>query len=111
MILFFLIIEPYFLIRLFALFLGGISEHYHEGDVLTQNVDVPFTKNIACVTRNVNNQWVEELNPSVMPGFLGSSAEIILHQNLPFIEGDVVDLNSAYDGSEILLGHMLGGLS
>lgn len=92
------------------LFLGGISEYYYEGDVLTQNVDVPFTKNIACVTRNANNQWVEELNPSVLPAFLGSSSEIILNQNLPFIEGDIINLNSAYDGSEILLGHMLGGI-
>ncbi len=92
------------------LFLGGISEYYYEGDVLTQNVDVPFTKNIACVTRNAKNQWVEELNPAVLPAFLGSSSEIILNQNLPFIEGDIVDLNSAYDGSEILLGHMLGGI-
>ena len=92
------------------LLLGGISEYYYEGDVLTQNVDVPFTKNIACVTRNANNQWVEELNPSVLPAFLGSSSEIILNQNLPFIEGDIIDLNSAYDGSEILLGHMLGGI-
>ncbi len=92
------------------LFLGGISEYYYEGDVLTQNVDVPFTKNITCVTRNANNQWVEELNPSVLPAFLGSSSEIILNQNLPLIEGDIIDLNSAYDGSEILLGHMLGGI-
>ena len=92
------------------LFLGGISEYYYEGDVLTQNVDVPFTKNIACVTRNANNEWIEELNPSVLPALLGSSSEIILNQNLPFIEGDIIDLNSAYDGSEILLGHMLGGI-
>jgi hypothetical protein len=92
------------------LFLGGISEYYYEGDVLTQNVDVPFTKNIACVTRDVNNQWVEELNPSLMPGFLGSSSEIILNENLPMISGEIVDLNSAWNGSEILLGHLLGGI-
>jgi hypothetical protein len=92
------------------LFLGGISEYYYEGDVLTQNIDVPFTKNIACVTRDVNNQWVEELNPSLMPGFLGSSSEIILNENLPMISGEIVDLNSAWNGSEILLGHLLGGI-
>ena len=92
------------------LFLGGISEYYYEGDVLTQNIDVPFTKNIACVTRNANNQWVEELNPSVMPGFLGSSSEIILNENLPMISGEIIDLNSAWNGSEILLGHLLGGI-
>lgn len=92
------------------LFLGGISEYYYEGDMLTQNVDVPFTKNIACVTRDANNQWVEELIPSLMPGFLGASSEIILNENLPMMEGDIVNLNSAYDGSEILLGHLLGGI-
>jgi hypothetical protein len=92
------------------LFLGGISEYYYEGDVLTQNVDVPFTKNIACVTRNANNQWVEELIPSVLPGFLGSSSEIILNENLPMISGEIIDLNSAWNGSEILLGHLLGGI-
>ena len=92
------------------LFLGGISEYYYEGDVLTQNVDVPFTKNIACVTRNANNQWVEELIPSLMPDFLGSSAEIILNENLSLINGEIIDLNNAYNGGEILLGHLLGGI-
>jgi hypothetical protein len=92
------------------LFLGGISEYYYEGDVLTQNVDVPFTKNIACVTRNANNEWVEERIPSLMPDFLGSSAEVILNENLSLINGEIIDLNNAYNGGEILLGHLLGGI-
>ena len=92
------------------LFLGGISEYYYEGDVLTQNVDVPFTKNIACVTRNANNQWVEELIPSILPGYLGSSSELILNENLSLINGEIIDLNNAYNGGEILLGHLLGGI-
>ena len=92
------------------LFLGGISEYYYEGDVLTQNVDVPFTKNIACVTRNANNQWVEELIPSILPGYLGSSSELILNENLSLINGEIIDLNNANNGGEILLGHLLGGI-
>lgn len=92
------------------LFLGGISEYFFESDLLTQNVDVPFTKNIACVTRNANNQWVEELIPSLMPDFLGSSAEIILNENLSLINGEIIDLNNANNGDEILLGHLLGGI-
>ena len=92
------------------LFLGGISEYFFESDLLTQNVDVPFTKNIACVTRNANNQWVEELSLSFMPGYLGSGSEIILNENLPMISEEIIDLNAAFDGSQILLGHLLGGI-
>jgi hypothetical protein len=53
---------------------------------------------------------VEELSLSFMPGYLGSGSEIILNENLPMISEEIIDLNAAFDGSQILLGHLLGGI-
>ncbi len=94
------------------LFLGGIAEYYMDNAFqLVQNTDVPFTNNISCVTRTASDSWIEEVNASFMPGYLGSGAEVILHPEIPKFENGVIDFDAlTWTQDSVSLGYLLGGI-
>jgi hypothetical protein len=94
--------------RMENIFFGGISQFEENQGSLTKNDDVPFTKVIGKVVRDKDGQ-MRETKIGEMPGFLGASAEFILHPKIPRYENDVVKLNELSD-RRILLGYFVGGI-
>lgn len=94
--------------RMENIFFGGISQFEENKGFLTQNDDVPFTKVIGKVVRNRNGEMIET-KLGEMPGFLGAGAELILEENIPRYENDVVKSNEISD-DRVLLGYIIGGI-
>jgi Secretion system C-terminal sorting domain len=93
-------------------FLGGIAEYYMDNSMqLVQNTDVPFTNNISCVTRTAGDAWIEEVNSTFMPGYLGAGAEVVLNSELPVFENGVIDFDAlTWTQDSVSLGYLIGGI-
>lgn len=94
-----------------TLFFGGIARYYYdENDNLIDDENVPFVKTISLVTRDSNGDMTEQNLALSMPSFLGSGAEFIASQNIPYLNGEVLDLASLNVGEETLVGYIFGGI-
>jgi len=92
------------------LFFGGIAQYSDSAGILVQNINVPFVKTIARVTRDVNGTMTEVKLPIEMPAFLGAGSEFIPDSNLPLYENGVIKLDEIQRDS-LLIGYIFGGIS
>lgn len=90
------------------IFFGGISQYADSMGVLVQDNNVPFTKSITNVKRDIQGNMTET-KISEMPDFLGSGAEFLPNQNVELYENEIVKTN-LLSGDTILLGHIIGGI-
>jgi hypothetical protein len=92
-----------------ALFFGGLSQYFYQNGVLTSDPNVPFVKTVSRVSRDNQGNLEEWALPVEMPGLIGTSAEFIPNESLPFYAVDIFDLN-AFSSDSVLLGHIVGGI-
>ncbi|MCF8298564.1 MAG: T9SS type A sorting domain-containing protein [Saprospiraceae bacterium] len=93
-----------------TLFFGGIAQYYDSSGVLVQDNAVPFVKTIARVTRTSNGTMTEYKLAVEMPGFLGSSSEFIMLENLPKFPNGVLKYDSI-QADTTLIGYIFGGIN
>ena len=93
-----------------TVFFGGIAQYYDSLGTLVENVDVPFVKTIARVTRNSKGEMAEYKLPIEMPAFLGAGSELIRNNELPIFPNRVIKYDEL-DQDSILIGHIYGGIS
>ena len=94
-----------------TLFFGGMSQYtLDKNSNLIKDDNVPFVKTISKVSRFANGTMKEERLSIEMPAYLGSGAEFIpVHQGVPMLYGDIVDLNNLKKGTT-LIGYIFGGI-
>jgi hypothetical protein len=93
-----------------TVFFGGMAQYYDDGGTLVQNDSVPFVKTIARVTRDANGDMAEYKMPIEMPSYFGSSSEFIWADNVPLIEGEILDLKNI-TADTTLIGYIFGGIN
>jgi hypothetical protein len=93
-----------------TLFFGGIAQYYDSSNILVQDIDVPFVKTIARVTRNGNSVMAEYKLPVEMPALLGAGSEFILNEDLPKYDNHVLKLDNL-KADTTLVGYIFGGIS
>lgn len=93
-----------------TIFFGGISQFYESGGLLIQDDNVPFVKTIARVTRNESGLMTEFKMPVEMPDLSGSSAELILKQNIPLYNNNVIQFDELMEDTS-LVGYIFGGIN
>ena len=92
------------------LFLGGISQYHLEDGNLIQDDGVPFVKTISRVSRDHQGNLSEHPFSTTMPGFLGSSAALMINRELPQAEEGIIDFASIME-ERIILGYFIGGIN
>ena len=93
-----------------SVFFGGISQFYESGGLLIQDDNVPFVKTIARVTRNGSGLMTEFKMPIEMPDLIGSSAELILVENIPVYNNNVIKFDELTEDTT-LIGYIFGGIN
>ncbi len=93
-----------------TVFFGGIAQYYDSLGTLVENVDVPFVKTIARVTRNSNGEMAEYKLPIEMPAYLGAGSELIRNKALPIFPNGVIKYDEL-DKDSTLIGHIYGGIN
>lgn len=93
-----------------TIFFGGISQFYESGGLLIQDDNVPFVKTIARVTRNESGLMTEFKLPVEMPDLSGGSAELILTQNTPVYNNNVIKFDELTEDTT-LVGYIFGGIN
>ncbi len=91
-------------------FFGGIAQFYDKAGVLVQDLNVPFVKTIARVTRNAKGEMLEYKLPIEMPALLGAGSEFIMDQEIPHYKNGVLDFDQITKDSTVL-GYIYGGIS
>ncbi len=94
-----------------SFFFGGISQYYIDNNGLQVKDDnVPFVKTIARISRDANGSMTETKLNVEMPSLLGSGAELILADELPVYNNEVVKLNQIHTDTT-LVGYIYGGIA
>jgi hypothetical protein len=97
--------------KMHSFFFGGISQYYVDGTGLqVQDNNVPFVNTIARVTRDNNSNMTETKMETEMPALLGSAAELILSDDLPIYNNEVVRLNDL-PSDTTFIGYIYGGIA
>jgi hypothetical protein len=91
------------------LFFGGMSQYYYNNGTLVQDNNVPFVRTISRFSRYADGSYQEFVLPIEMPGLKGAGSEFIPNYNVPFLNGEILDLN-ALQGDTILVGYIYGGI-
>lgn len=91
------------------LFFGGMSQYYYNNGNLVQDNNVPFVRTISRFSRYADGTYQEFVLPIEMPGLKGAGSEFIPNYNVPFLNGEIVDLNSL-EGDTIVAGYIYGGI-
>lgn len=92
-----------------TVFFGGISRYsLDQNGNLVDDPEVPFVKTISLVTRD-GNGGMTELQIGEMPALLGSSAEFLMHPDVPRTLPEIVDLGNVASDS-LLVGYIVGGI-
>ncbi len=93
-----------------TLFFGGMAEYTLDTNgTLVQDINVPFVRTIARVTRYADGSLEEIKLPVDMPALLGSGAEFRVHPDVPVYPNGVIRLNDL-TGDSALLGYIFGGI-
>lgn len=93
-----------------TVFFGGMAQYTMDtGGNLVQDNNVPFVRTIARVTRHADGSLEEVKLPAEMPGLLGSSAEFILHPDVPVFPNGVIKVDELI-GDSVLIGYIYGGI-
>ena len=95
--------------QMHALFFGGISQYYYQGNEMVKDDAVPFVKTISRVTRNSDGAYTEYRMDTEMPALNTASAEFIINPRLPQTPHKVLLLDQVAEET-IILGHILGGI-
>jgi len=91
-------------------FLGGMSQYdVNDEGQLIKDDQVPFVRTIARVTRDGQGAYQEHRLDVEMPDLEGSSAEMVLREDLPQTAHGVVLLHRL-TADTIEIGHMVGGI-
>jgi len=93
-----------------TVFFGGMAQYTLDaGGTLVQDLNVPFVKTIARVTRYADGSLEEVKLPVEMPAFLGSGAEFFPHPAIPLFPNGVIRMDEV-SGDSVLLGYIYGGI-
>ncbi len=93
-----------------TVFFGGMAQYTIDaGGTLVQDVNVPFVRTIARVSRYADGSLEEIKLPAEMPELLGSGAEFFPAPDLPTYPNGVIRLDEL-SGDSILLGYIFGGI-
>jgi len=93
-----------------TVFFGGMAQYTLDaGSTLVQDLNVPFVKTIARVTRYADGSLEEVKLPVEMPAFLGSGAEFFPHPAIPLFPNGVIRMDEL-SGDSVLLGYIYGGI-
>jgi hypothetical protein len=93
-----------------TVFFGGIGQYYYSNGTLVRNDSVPFVKTISRIKRDAAGVLEESAMTLEMPGYLGASAEMVLHSNLPQYANRVIKWNEL-NGDSVSLGYIVGGIN
>lgn len=95
-----------------TVFFGGMSRYRYDTSTgnLIDDENVPFVKTISLVTRHSNGNMDETQLELQMPSFLGSGAEFIPLEGVPYLNTDILDLNALPEGQSTLVGYIYGGI-
>lgn len=93
-----------------TVFFGGMAQYtLDDTGTLIQDINVPFVKTIARVTRHADGSLQEVKLPIEMPAFLGSGAEFFPYPSVPLFPNGVIRLNDL-SGDSATLGYIYGGI-
>lgn len=93
-----------------TVFFGGMAQYVLDANGnLVQDNNVPFVRTIARVTRLADGSLEEVKLPVEMPDLVGSSAEFILHPDIPVYPNGVIKLDGL-TGDSVLIGYIFGGI-
>lgn len=95
-----------------TVFFGGMGQYYYDpqGGSIIDDPAVPFVKTISMVTRLGDGSMSETALDIAMPDYLGSGAEFIPLEDLPFVQSEILDLTELPVGQSTLVGHIFGGI-
>ena len=95
-----------------TLFFGGISQYfYDENGHIIKNDSVPFVKTISYIKRDSSGKLTEYALPYLsMPGYLGSSSEIIPSNHELEDAFGIFDLDK-FEKDSVLAGTLVGGIN
>lgn len=91
-------------------FFGGIAQYFDSAGVLVQDINVPFVKTIARVTRDASGTMAEYKLPIEMPSLLGTGSEFIPIESVPHFSNEVLKLDD-FSSDSTLVGYIFGGIS
>ena len=95
--------------QMHAVFFGGIAQYFIQDSAVQEDKEVPFVTTISQVTRLSDGTWNEQVLPVQMPGLLGTSAWMAVNEQLPMLQGGIVDWDLLPEGEQ-LLGYIIGGI-
>lgn len=98
--------------EMYTVFFGGMSRYRYDSSTgtLIDDEAVPFVKTISMVTRASDGSMSETNLEIEMPAFLGSGAEFIENENLPYTDEGILNLNAMPQSEPVLVGYIYGGI-
>ena len=96
--------------QMHSLFFGGISRYYFNASgTLVDDEEVPFVNTISLVTRNADGTMAEQALATQMPALLGSGAEFVELDGVPYLNDGILDFDALPIGNNVV-GHIVGGI-
>ena len=95
--------------QMHTVFFGGIAQYFIQDSAVQEDKEVPFVTTISQVTRLSDGTWNEQVLPVQMPDLLGTSAWMAVNEQLPMLQGGIVDWDLLPAGEQ-LLGYIIGGI-
>lgn len=93
-----------------TVFFGGMAQYTLDAmGTLVQDINVPFVKTIARVTRRADGSLEEVKLQVEMPALIGSGAEFFPRAGIPVFPNGVIRMNEL-PGDSVLLGYIYGGI-
>lgn len=97
--------------EMYTVLFGGISQFYFDADdsVLVEDLNVPFTADISCITRQPDGNATQQLLPIRFDELLGSNAVFIPSVDAPAYDNGVLRLH--HINGEVFAGYIFGGIN
>lgn len=98
--------------KMSTVFFGGMSLYTYDAatNALLADSLIPFVNTISKVVRNADSSMVEYVNPTEMPGLIGTNSIFIPDSATPLLSDGIVDLNALPFG-KTRVGSLIGGIN
>lgn len=98
--------------KMSTVFFGGMSLYTYDAATNSLLADslIPFVPTISKVVRNADSSMVEYVNPTEMPGLIGTNSIFIPDTATPLLQDGIIDLNALTFGVT-RVGSIIGGIN
>ena len=98
--------------KMSTVFFGGMSLYTFDAVTNSLLADslIPFVPTISKVVRNADSTMVEYVNPTEMPGLIGTNSLFIADSTTPMLQDGIIDLNALPYGIT-RVGSIIGGIN